>query len=127
MARRLLYVAFFLEVGLLLVVLPWSGFWERNYFAMTWPALRELLTNNFVRGAVTGLGLVNLYAGFADLAIVFAGRPPHPPPAVRRRRKKRSLDPRSRHAAVIQCLVTDRRRLAGADVSFDHARRLLLA
>ena len=78
MARRLLYVAFFLEVGLLLVVLPWSGFWERNYFAMTWPALRELLTNNFVRGAVTGLGLVNLYAGFADLAIVFASRPAHP-------------------------------------------------
>ena len=78
MARRLLYIAFFLEVGLLLVVLPWSGFWERNYFAMTWPALRELLTNNFVRGAVTGLGLVNLYAGFADLAIVFAGRPAQP-------------------------------------------------
>lgn len=75
MARRLLYVAFFLEVGLLLVVLPWSGFWDKNYFAMTWPPLRELLTNNFVRGAVTGLGLVNLYAGFADLAIVFAGRP----------------------------------------------------
>lgn len=75
MIRRLLYVAFFLEVGLLLVVLPWSGFWERNYFAMAWPALRELLTNNFLRGAVTGLGLVNLYAGFADLAVVFAARP----------------------------------------------------
>lgn len=75
MIRRLLYVAFFLEVGLLLVVLPWSGFWERNYFAMAWPALRELLTNNFIRGAVTGLGLVNLYAGFADLAMVFAARP----------------------------------------------------
>jgi hypothetical protein len=75
LARRLLYVAFFLEVGLLLVVLPWSGFWERNYFAMAWPPLRELLTNNFIRGAVTGLGLVNLYAGFADLATVLAARP----------------------------------------------------
>ena len=42
---------------------------------MAWPALREFLTNNFVRGAVTGLGLVNLYAGFADLAMVFAARP----------------------------------------------------
>ena len=41
MIRRLLYVAFFLEVGLLLVVLPWSGFWERNYFAMAWPPLRS--------------------------------------------------------------------------------------
>ena len=79
MIRRLLYVAFFLEVGLLLVVLPWSGFWERNYFAMAWPALRELLTNNVLRGAVTGLGLVNLYAGFADLAVVFAARPSTPP------------------------------------------------
>jgi hypothetical protein len=34
-----------------------------------------MLTNNFVRGAVTGLGLVNLCAGFADLARVFVARP----------------------------------------------------
>jgi polyferredoxin len=67
-------VAFFLEVGLLLIVLPWSAFWERNYFAEAWPALQPLLTNNFVRGAVTGLGLVNLFAGFTDLAHVFAAR-----------------------------------------------------
>ena len=72
--RRLIYVAFFLEVGLLLVVLPWSAFWDRNYFASAWPALRPLLMNNFCRGAITGLGFVNLYAGFADLALVFAAR-----------------------------------------------------
>jgi polyferredoxin len=74
LVRRLVSVAFFLEVGLLLVVLPWSAFWEHNYFAEAWPALRPLLTNNFVRGAVTGLGLVNLFAGFADLALLFATR-----------------------------------------------------
>ncbi|MBI3492028.1 MAG: hypothetical protein HY047_09640 [Acidobacteria bacterium] len=56
------------------MVLPWSGFWERNYFATAWPPLQPLLTNNFLRGAVTGLGLVNLVAGFADLAVVFAAR-----------------------------------------------------
>jgi len=72
--RRLIYVAFFLEVGLLLVVLPWSGFWEHNYFAVAWPPLLPLMMNNFVRGAVTGLGVVNLVAGFTDLAIVFAAR-----------------------------------------------------
>jgi len=72
--RHLVYIAFFLEVGLLLIVLPWSGFWERNYFAAAWPPLQAVLTNNFVRGAVTGLGLVNLVAGFADLALVFAAR-----------------------------------------------------
>ena len=67
-------VAFFLEVGLLLMVLPWSAFWDRNYFAEAWPPLRPFLTNNFVRGAVTGLGFVNLFAGFADLALMFAAR-----------------------------------------------------
>ena len=72
--RRLVYVAFFLEVGLLLLVLPWSAFWENNYFAEAWPLIRPLLTNNFVRGGVTGLGVVNLVAGFADLALVFAAR-----------------------------------------------------
>jgi polyferredoxin len=75
--RRLVYVAFFLEVGLLLVVLPWSTFWERNYFAEALPVLQPFLTNNFVRGAVTGLGLVNLVAGFADLAVVFSSREQH--------------------------------------------------
>jgi hypothetical protein len=72
--RRLVYVAFFLEVGLLLLVLPWSAFWENNYFAEAWPMIRPLVTNNFVRGGVTGLGVVNLVAGFADLALVFAAR-----------------------------------------------------
>ena len=67
-------MAFFLEVGLLLIVLPWSAFWERNYFAQAFPLLQSLVTNNFVRGAVTGLGLVNLFAGFADLALVFIAR-----------------------------------------------------
>ncbi len=72
--RRLLYVAFFIEVGLLLIVLPWSSFWERNYFALAWPVLVPILTNNFMRGAVSGLGVVNLIAGFADLSGMFATR-----------------------------------------------------
>lgn len=70
----MVYVALFLEVGLLLIVLPWSTFWERNYFVYAWPALRPVLMNHFVRGAVTGLGFVNLFAGFAELAPVFAVR-----------------------------------------------------
>jgi hypothetical protein len=52
-------------------VLPWSSFWDANYFGYAWPALRGVLSNNFVRGAVTGLGFVNLVAGFAELAPLF--------------------------------------------------------
>jgi len=32
-----------------------------------------------VRGAVSGLGIVNLFAGFADLALLFAERGPRYP------------------------------------------------
>jgi hypothetical protein len=74
--RRLVYVAFFLEVGLLLVVLPWSAFWDHNYFVLMWPTIRPFLTNHFVRGAITGIGGVNLVAGFVDLTLVFASREP---------------------------------------------------
>ena len=70
MVKRLLLVAYFLEVGLLLVLVPWSGFWDRNYFAITFPALQEILNNNFVRGGVSGLGIVNLLVGFDELASV---------------------------------------------------------
>jgi len=58
-------------------VLPWSTFWERNYFVYAWPELRPFVTNDFVRGAISGLGFVNLFAGFAELVPVFAARVPH--------------------------------------------------
>jgi hypothetical protein len=74
--RRLVYVAFFLEVGLLLLVLPWSPFWDGNYFALMLPRIRPLFANNFLRGAVSGLGLVNLCAGVADLSHIFSSRGP---------------------------------------------------
>lgn len=64
---RLLYTAYFLEVGLILVFVPWSPFWERNYFAESLPFLQAIIRNNFVRGAVSGIGILNLLAGLADL------------------------------------------------------------
>jgi hypothetical protein len=40
------------------------------------PALGAMLTNNFVRGAVSGLGVVNLVAALGELADMFGGRAP---------------------------------------------------
>jgi hypothetical protein len=65
-------VALLLEAGLLLILIPWSAFWDRNYFAELVPGLRELITNNFVRGAVSGLGAVNLFAALSELAEIFS-------------------------------------------------------
>jgi hypothetical protein len=72
--KRLLLVALFLEIGFLLVVMPWSAFWDRNYFVQSLPVVAVLLTNNFVRGGVTGLGLVNLYLGFSELVRALSAR-----------------------------------------------------
>ena len=41
--------------------------------AESFPALK-FLTNNYIRGTVGGLGIVNLFAGFAELAFVFVAR-----------------------------------------------------
>jgi hypothetical protein len=53
-------------------VLPWSEFWERNYFAQNWPTIRPFVNNSFVRGGVSGLGFVNLLVGISVLAPIFS-------------------------------------------------------
>jgi len=67
----------------LLVLIPWSAFWERNYFVEGSAALAIILTSNYTRGAITGLGLVNVWAALAELADLFGSRrsdvqPPSP-------------------------------------------------
>ena len=71
---RLLLIVFFLEVGLVLAVAPWSLFWERNYFAALLPMLHGVITSAYVRGAISGLGLVNLVAAVAELRSLRAAR-----------------------------------------------------
>ena len=71
---RLLLTAFLLETGALLVLAPWSEFWDRNYFAQGLPLIHALMINNFVRGAVSGLGIVNMLAAVAEMHSFFAER-----------------------------------------------------
>jgi hypothetical protein len=68
--NRLLSVAFILfcfEIGLFLVFVPWSALWENNFLLSYVPALRTILLNNFVRGAVSGLGLIDFFLGLVEL------------------------------------------------------------
>lgn len=70
-----------LETGLLLVLIPWSAFWERNYFGQLLPGVGDLITNNYLRGGITGLGLVNIWIALTELADLvgryFQPTPPH--------------------------------------------------
>ena len=67
--NRLLALAFILfcfEIGLFLVFVPWSTLWDHNVILLYLP-VRGLLLNNFVRGAVSGLGVVDLCLGLGEL------------------------------------------------------------
>jgi len=46
--------------GLLLILLPWSNLWDANYYLYQYPTLGLLLKNAYLRGAVSGLGFMNV-------------------------------------------------------------------
>lgn len=53
------------------MLIPWSTFWERNYFVEWSPVIEALLTSNYARGAISGLGLVNIAAALVELGDSF--------------------------------------------------------
>ncbi|HXS96202.1 MAG TPA: hypothetical protein VN736_16475 [Candidatus Limnocylindrales bacterium] len=61
-----LLITFCLEIGIFLAAFPWTDYWDHNYFAslMRW---RPYWDNLYVRGAITGLGFVNLYISLSEL------------------------------------------------------------
>ena len=67
MLTRLIFAAYFLEAGLILIVAPWSEFWV----ATLAPSTAMWIANSFVRGAVTGVGVITAFAGLIELAGVF--------------------------------------------------------
>ncbi len=60
-ALRVVLLLVWLELGLLLILLPWSRFWEVNYFLNRYPALIRIMLNPYLRGAISGLGLIDAF------------------------------------------------------------------
>jgi hypothetical protein len=50
--------------------------WEHNFFTSAHVWLQSFVTNLFVRGAVTGIGLITVLCGLRDLAGALLARPP---------------------------------------------------
>jgi hypothetical protein len=66
------WIVISLVVGVLLVFAPWLPWvWDANWLLQPWPGLRSLLLNDFTRGAVSGLGLVNVLLASSDLYLRF--------------------------------------------------------
>ncbi len=62
-----LFVTFCLEIGIFLLVFPWTDYWDINYFSsILSPAWHRYWDNTYVRGAVSGLGAINLYIAISE-------------------------------------------------------------
>ena len=104
MLRQLLFVAYLVEAGLVLLIVPWSGLWERNAFiqmAATW--IVDIARSGWARGAVSGIGLMLVGAGLAEAV------------SIRTPTRSAPSEPGGRPIVTLPrpciCLVTDRSRL----------------
>lgn len=61
-------IVFCFELGIFLLVLPWSSFWERHYLLFQYPGLSRWVLNHYFRGAISGLGLIDLYLAVYETA-----------------------------------------------------------
>ncbi len=68
------------ELGLFLLIYPWTDGWGDNYFAWvlrgsvrqsTWHSFWD---NSYVRGCISGIGLVNIWIAVAEVFRLFARR-----------------------------------------------------
>jgi hypothetical protein len=60
-ALRAIVVVLCFEMGALLLYLPWSSYWEQNYFLIHFPALLPLVLHPSIRGMVSGLGVLDIF------------------------------------------------------------------
>ena len=69
----IVYILICFEVGILLLILPWTQYWEENVFLyfisgrLNAQWIQTFLTSGYMRGAVTGLGVLNILAGMRDI------------------------------------------------------------
>jgi hypothetical protein len=62
-----------LLVGLVLALAPWTTLWDANYLLQPYPLLRAIALHGLTRGAVTGLGLLNIVLALHEAHLYLAG------------------------------------------------------
>jgi hypothetical protein len=75
-----LFIIFCFELGLFLLIYPWTDGWSENYFASAvrggvQTAWLSFWNNSYVRGFISGVGLVNLWIAVTEVFRMFARRP----------------------------------------------------
>ena len=70
---RICFAVFAFEIGVFLAIFPWMDSWHASYFEIVSPAVQQLWNDAYFRGALSGLGLVDIYIAFAELIRLVRG------------------------------------------------------
>lgn len=62
----LVYVLFCMVVGLILLTLPWRSDWFDTGWILHHAIAQAVLQHAFVRGAISGLGLIDIFLGVLE-------------------------------------------------------------
>ncbi|GAC1645163.1 MAG: hypothetical protein NVS9B15_02620 [Acidobacteriaceae bacterium] len=69
----LLYILVTLQLGIILLRIPWKSAWTENSLISAYPLAQRWLSSNFARGAVSGLGLLNLWIAVREIGRLLRG------------------------------------------------------
>lgn len=61
------FAIFAIELGVFLVMVPWTGIWEKNSLARLLPEWYGVWISPYMRGAVSGVGLLNLWIALTEV------------------------------------------------------------
>jgi hypothetical protein len=59
-------IIFAFELGLFLLVFPWLKSWELSWVPVHSPHFAKLWMSRYFRGAISGLGLLNIYIALTE-------------------------------------------------------------
>jgi len=63
----ILYVVICFEMGAFLFLYPWVPLWNQNFFMAHFPWVYSLARNYYIRGSISGLGLVDIFLAFHEV------------------------------------------------------------
>ena len=64
--QSIVFILFCLEMGVVLVLFPWSSLWDRNYFFTLAPQWSPLFSSSYLRGAISGVGVINVWIAVSE-------------------------------------------------------------
>jgi len=62
-----LFIVFCFELGIFLLVYPWTFHWQVNSIPSIIPPLLRFWNSDYLRGAVSGLGILNVWVAILEV------------------------------------------------------------